>query len=323
MDTMKITKVCQYCGTEYQVTQSQYNRSKFCSDECFRKSRNTQVTYKCDYCGTEFLIQKSKVDKLLSGQLKYLCCSIECAKEIQKPKWEDIKRLFEERGYVLLSEKYISAKTKLEYICPQHQEYGSQYITYNNLKQGCGCKYCGIERTADSRRLSLDEVKEIFARHDMILLEQEYKNTSIPLKYICKHHEEFGVQYMSLSNAYKQHCPYCNKIKGEDSISHYLLKNKIQFIPQKSYDDLRGLGGGKLSYDFYLPNFNLLIEYQGEQHEHPVDAFGGDEQFKVQQEHDKRKREYAYAHGIELLEIWYYDYLEIEKILNNKVLQII
>ena len=320
---MKITKNCQYCGGEYQVPQSQQNRSKFCSDECFRKSKNTQVTYNCDHCGKEFLIQKSKVNKRLSGELKYLCCSTECTKEIQKPKWKDIVQLFKERGYILLSKEYINAKTKLEYICPEHQEYGSQYITYNNLKYGFGCKYCGTERTADSKRLSFDEVKVIFEKHDMILLDQEYKNSTTPLKYICKHHEEFGVQYMTLSNAYKQHCPYCNIIKGEDKISHYLSENDIQFILHKSYDDPRGVGGGKLSYDFYLPNFNLLIEYQGEQHERPIEAFGGEEQFKIQQEHDKRKKEYAYNRGIELLEIWYYDFLKIEKILNNKILSIV
>lgn len=317
---MKVTKICQYCGKEYSVPQSQYNRSRFCSDKCFRLSRNTQASYICDYCGREFLVQQSKVDKLLLGERKYLCCSKECAKNIQKPKWEDIEALFEERGYILSSNEYINAKTKLEYICPNHQEYGPQYITYNNLKQGFGCKYCGIERTADSRRLSFAEAKEIFAKHDMILLEQEYKNTTIPLKYICKHHEEFGVQYMALSNAYKQHCPHCNLAKGEDKIAHYLLEHNIQFISQQSYNDLRGVGGGKLSYDFYLPNFNLLIEYQGEQHEHPVEAFGGLEQFNIQQEHDRRKKEYARTHGIELLEIWYYHFSDLEQILNNKFL---
>ena len=41
----------------------------------------------------------------------------------------------------------------------------------------------------------------------MELLEQEYINNLQKLKYICKHHPEYGVQYMSVSNAYKQHCP--------------------------------------------------------------------------------------------------------------------
>lgn len=38
--------------------------------------------------------------------------------------------------------------------------------------------------------------------------------------------------------------------------------------------------------------------------------FGGEEQFKIQQEHDRRKREYAEKNNIKLLEIWYYDNIE-------------
>lgn len=68
-----------------------------------------------------------------------------------------------------------------------------------------------------------------------------------------------------------------------------------------------------------MPKYNLLIEYQGEQHEHPVKHFGGKEQFKRQQEHDKRKRDYAKEHNIELLEIWYWDFNNIEQILNKKL----
>lgn len=318
---MKIIKFCHYCGKKYYVDKNQENRSKFCSDSCFRKNKNTQMDYNCEFCGKPFKVIRSKYNKAINGEI-HLYCSSQCAKDVQKPKWNDIASLFENRGYILLSMEYINAKTKMEYICPNHKEYGSQYITYNNLKSGFGCKYCGRERTIESKRLSFDEAKEIFAKHDMILLNQEYKNSNIPMKYICKNHTEFGIQYMTLSNAYKQHCPHCNTIKGEDKISRYLLNNNILFIPQKTYDDLRGVGGGKLSYDFYLPNFNLLIEYQGEQHKHPVSAFGGEEQFKIQQEHDFRKREYAKLHNIELFEIWYDDFKNVEKILDDKLLLI-
>lgn len=316
---MKIEKTCLYCGKLYLIPQNQFNRSKFCSDACFRKNKNTQVDYCCDYCGKAIKVQKGKYEKALNEN-RHLFCSKECANNAQKPAWGDIVVLFDQRGYILLANEYVSAKSKLEYVCPEHQEYGSQYITYNNLKQGFGCKYCGIERVANCRRLPFDKAKEIFAKHDMILLDQEYTNSNTPMKYICKHHEEFGVQYMALSNAWKQHCPHCNTIKGEDKIARYLLDHNIQFVPHKSYDDLRGVGGGKLSYDFYLPDFNLLIEYQGEQHERPIDVFGGDKQFEVQREHDSRKRKYAQEHHIELLEIWYYNFQNLEKILDNQLL---
>ena len=72
---------------------------------------------------------------------------------------------------------------------------------------------------------------------------------------------------------------------------------------------------------FYLPKYNMLIEYQGKQHECAVEFFGGEEKFKIQQEHDKRKREYAKLNNFILLEIWYYDFDNIEEIL-HKILMI-
>lgn len=120
-------------------------------------------------------------------------------------------------------------------------------------------------------------------------------------------------------------CPKCSKSKGESKIEKWLIEN-IDYIPQKTFEGLIGLGNGKLSYDFYLPKHDLFIEYQGEQHDRPVDFSGrgekyAKEQFKIQQEHDKRKREYAKQNNIELLEIWYWDYDNIEEILRNKLKQ--
>lgn len=80
-----------------------------------------------------------------------------------------------------------------------------------------------------------------------------------------------------------------------------------------------GVNNGKLSYDFYLPQYNVLVECQGIQHYEPIEYFGGEEQFKIQQEHDRRKREYAEKNGYKLLEIWYYDYDKIEEILSREL----
>ena len=85
------------------------------------------------------------------------------------------------------------------------------------------------------------------------------------------------------------------------------------------YFDLRGVKGGLLSYDFFLPTYNLVIEAQGEQHEHPVERFGGEKQFIIQQEHDNRKRNYAHVNKIELLELWYWDINRINDILIHKL----
>jgi hypothetical protein len=135
-------------------------------------------------------------------------------------------------------------------------------------------------------------------------------------------------------------CPKCNNSKGEQRISKYLIQNgfieitqkdydnlnhvhKISnnyYIPQKTFNDLMGLNNGLLSYDFYLPKYNLLIEYQGEQHEKYIECFHKAKKgFEKQQEHDKRKREYAQKHNIKLLEIWYWDFDNIESILQKEL----
>ena len=76
----------------------------------------------------------------------------------------------------------------------------------------------------------------------------------------------------------------------------------------------------KHRYDFYLPEHNLLIEYQGQFHDGTAHQQSKKE-FERQQEHDKRKREYAKDNNIKLLEIWYYDFDNIEEILNKELNQ--
>ena len=113
-------------------------------------------------------------------------------------------------------------------------------------------------------------------------------------------------------------CPICKMSKGEKFIYYFLKKNKKNFIWQKEFDGLIGVNNGNLSYDFYLPEYNLLIEYQGQYHDGT--AFGQtEEEYAKQQEHDKRKREYAMNNNIELFEIWYWDYDNIEQILREKL----
>ena len=119
-------------------------------------------------------------------------------------------------------------------------------------------------------------------------------------------------------------CPFCNESKGEKSIQKFLNEFNIDYEQQKTFDDLhKSKIGQSLSYDFYLPKYNLLIEYQGEQHDHPVkysknmtDAIA-EKRFDKQKENDEKKKDYAEKNNIELLEIWYWDYNNIKDILRR------
>ena len=79
-------------------------------------------------------------------------------------------------------------------------------------------------------------------------------------------------------------------------LNNTFKKMEYHLFNNKNFLDLFGVGKGKLSYDFAIPSKQhglILIEYNGIQHYEATKFFGGDKQFKIQQEHDHRKREYA------------------------------
>lgn len=111
------------------------------------------------------------------------------------------------------------------------------------------------------------------------------------------------------------HCPCLNIVsKGENKIKKFLQQNNIEYEEQKRLEGLK-----KAPYDFYLPKYNLLIEFQGRQHYEPVTSFGGEKQFIIQQEIDERKRKIAKEQNFKLLCISYKDINLIEQILVQRL----
>jgi hypothetical protein len=104
---------------------------------------------------------------------------------------------------------------------------------------------------------------------------------------------------------------------GETYIKSILDRHKLPYKPEYTYEELRGLGGGLLRYDFALldKNNNVigLVEYDGEQHFQDAGTYFN-EDGKVQ-EHDRKKDDYAKNHNIPLLRIPYWDCLNAEKLL--------
>ena len=137
-------------------------------------------------------------------------------------------------------------------------------------------------------------------------------------------HYDFEWQASISKRARGANCPFLITYRGENYIKQYLQKNNISFNTQKKFSDLFGIGDGQLSYDFSISDEKhkyILIEYNGIQHYEANDYFGGEEQFKKQKEHDKRKRDYAKKHGYKLITIKYtYDtYESVEEYLDNEL----
>ena len=97
--------------------------------------------------------------------------------------------------------------------------------------------------------------------------------------------------------------------QGEEKIIQILKKNKVPFVREKTFADLKL---GSFRYDFYLPRENCLIEYDGIQHFQQVKHFHKTRQdFLKAQERDRKKNNYALAHQIPLYRIPYWEMDEL------------
>lgn len=119
-------------------------------------------------------------------------------------------------------------------------------------------------------------------------------------------------------------CPKCKMSKGEIKIGQYLDAHNIKYRTQHIFDDCKNKY--TLRFDFYLPEFNCCIEYDGIQH-FKYCTFGAKnrtaEELVVIQERDKIKDEYCKEKSIDLIRIPYTDFDNIEKILDKYFSQIL
>lgn len=266
----------------------------------------TKIKHRCKTCNQEWYTTPSTT-MLSNGKL--------C------PKCAGVYKMTEEEYLNELENKYpkqFVLKSKFTGLCNQIDasclKCGSDISkTAHSLLEN-GCKICSLNEFNTSQ--FYEKLFDIFEGD--IVAESDYVNSSTKMNFYrksCGHH--FSITPNHLFD--RQSCPKCNKSIGEQKIENFLIKHNIKYTDQKTYDDLRGVNDGLLPYDFYLLKYNMLIEFQGEQHERPIEYFGGEEKFKIQQEHDSQKREYAKLHNIKLLEIWYYDIKNIEEILYMEI----
>lgn len=91
-----------------------------------------------------------------------------------------------------------------------------------------------------------------------------------------------------------------NSSLGELSVQNLLLNNDIYFIREYHFEELKNR-----RFDFYLPDLNICIEFDGKQHFEPVEKFGGEEGFHKTVIGDREKNEFCQRKGIKLYRIPY------------------
>ena len=194
--------------------------------------------------------------------------------------------------------KYVNSQTKVCVICPEH-DHGEFWQTPDSHTQGHGCPKCKDDKT----RERLTSTKEEFIKKAREVhgdkyeySKVEYVNGSTKVCIICNkpNHGEF--EQRPADHIKGNGCPKCNLSHLERSVMNYLDENGITYDYQKRFDWL-----GRQSLDFYIPDYNVGIECQGEQHFFPVEYFGGDKTFKKTLQRDKRKKALCEEHGVKLL----------------------
>lgn len=172
------------------------------------------------------------------------------------------------------------------------------YSNSSNLKRGhttsCGCaKQDFIEST------KIDIIGRKFGFLTVLeeVFNDSYKRRMVKCKCDCGNETICAVT--DLTTGHSMSCGCMCKSKGEMSIENLLKEFNIQYESQKRFKYCKNKK--KLPFDFYLPTYNLCIEYQGEQHYKPVEYWGGIEKFKVYKQNDSIKKKYCEDNKIHLL----------------------
>ena len=217
---------------------------------------------------------------------------------------------------------YVKENKKVLIGCKNHENIFWFYQTPIIHWKGSGCPECtalngGRRKTKEE---FINKSKELNNdKYDYSLV--NYINNKIPIKLICKKHnytfEQTPCNHLNL----KQGCPLCRESLGEKEIKNFLENNNISFEIQKTYKELYDKNiKAKLRYDFYLPKYNLLIEYNGIQHYKFQKYFQKNiNNFYKQKHHDWLKRKYAMDNNINLLIISYKEIKNINKILEENL----
>lgn len=181
---------------------------------------------------------------------------------------------------------------------------------YQNRIQSCGClNFPG----------PIDIKNKKYGKLTAIRLDHYDENNGYIWECQCECGNKCYVSYSNLNTNKILICPLCsrrkamiklgkNGSKGSNKIKQILEDNNIKYELEKGFPDLKDKNF--LFYDFYLPKYNILIEYDGQQHFNQgseTSMMSNEKKYKEILLHDKIKNEYAIKNNILLIRIPYYD----------------
>lgn len=244
-------------------------------------------------------------------------CGIEKRGEKYRISDEAIQERCNKLGLIYVDRYVKNQETWVRFKCKIHLNKGIQDISWYHLKDcTVGCAYCtGRYKTTE------DFIREMSNINSDIEIIGEYTGSENSVDCRCK---ICGHKWSPIGRSLRngQGCPACTSSKGEIRVKHFLDDNKIKYIAQKTFDDC--VYKEKLRFDFYLPDYNVLVEYDGEQHFRPVDFASrgmawANKIFEYNQIKDKIKNDYCKNNNIKLVRIPYWDFNNIDTILASEI----
>jgi len=201
---------------------------------------------------------------------------------------------------------YMNSMTKVIITCPNGHKFDQSLKDHIS---GNGCMFCSMKCTNTENFIELSN--EVHGnKYDYS--KSEYISQKTKAIIICPIHGEFK---QNPSNHYhnRRGCPGCSESKGEREIRIFLDNNDIEYIEEFTIKGCKDVN--KLRFDFYLPEYNTCIEFDGLQHFKPIERFGGVEYFEDIKKKDKIKNEFCFDNKIELIRISYKNLGKVEEVL--------
>jgi len=215
-------------------------------------------------------------------------------------------------GYSLIN--YKGAFKKIKIICniPGHSIF--EQNPHNHL-MGKGCPICGGTSKSSTENF-IEKAKKVHGdKYDYSLV--DYKNAKKNVKIICTKHSHEIFEQSPGNHLSGQGCPICQESRGEKIVKNILIKYNIKYDTQKKFDKCKTTR--KLPFDFYLPDYNICIEYDGMQHYMEINHFyKGKKTFENRQKIDAIKTKSCLDNRIPLIRIPY-TVKDIEEYLMSRI----
>jgi hypothetical protein len=212
----------------------------------------------------------------LQGQGCVICRNRESSTTQQKTLEEFIEQAVEKHGdrYNYSHVSYKRNDIKVDIACPVHGRFKQTPTAH---LRGSGCRKCVSDTFSKERMLTnekfIEKAKSLHGNR-YTYNKTTYSGNRKSIIVTCKIHGDF--EQIASNHIRGYGCPKCNSSKGEGAIRKFLKKNKINFLEQYSFNECRATG--KLYFDFYIPDKNVLIEFDGIHHFEPT-RFGGSDNF--------------------------------------------